>query len=105
MLMFDINEPDLAYFSPRQSQGHEIYAELDKKNMLKSGFDFMVQGALGYQRFDNSDWEPTYRIQTSMSYLSGKIHMKLQYKYSNAVNAYTNGYSFHHLELNTRVSI
>ncbi len=87
------------YFAPYRFRSTELFAEFQSNRLGIAGLNLSLQAAIGTQQIEFSNWDPTFRFKTNLSYQLGKIETSLQYQASNVASNNGTGYQFDRFSL------
>ncbi|MBT8219537.1 MAG: hypothetical protein KJP00_06925 [Bacteroidia bacterium] len=86
------------YFSPEETISTEFFGEYANDNFANTGLRWYVQMASGMQRLHGKDWNPVFRLNTTVSYHTKSLGFLLKFQTSNIATNTPNGYRFMQIE-------
>lgn len=82
------------YFSPNRYINTEVFSEYSSSLPVLSKFYLQVQGAVGMQKIETNNWEPSLRFQTEIGCRVKNLETGLKFQTSNVANNTGTGYKF-----------
>ncbi|MEN2281466.1 DUF4184 family protein [Algoriphagus sp. SE2] len=97
-LGYSDSETDL-YFAPDRFLSTEVFVDYSTPMPLVSKMALKFQGAAGYQKIENQDWDPSFRVQAELNYRVNGFDFGLNGQFSNVAASSGTGYKFQYFTL------
>ncbi|NND07779.1 MAG: hypothetical protein HKN87_15490 [Saprospiraceae bacterium] len=87
----------ISYFSPNQFLSTELFGDYRTAQLGSSRLYLNTQAAVGMQRIEGREWEPTLRLEAELNFQINRFESSLKYSTSNVASRAGTGYKYQRL--------